>query len=55
MHSKAKMKTNMFIYTGTGRRNLIVNFTHKTPHSTFSHSLINEVPIFKTGKFNIEK
>lgn len=51
------MKTNILIYTGTGRRNLIVTFTHcKTqPTLHFFHSLITEIPIFKNGKFYIEK
>lgn len=53
------MKTNILIYTGTGRRNLIVIFTHckthPTLHNIFFHSLITEVPISKNGKFNIEK
>lgn len=54
---KLEMKTNILIYTGTGRHNLIVIFTHcKTqPTLNFFHSLITEVPIFKNGKFNIEK
>lgn len=51
------MKTNIPIYTGTGRQNLIVTFTHCKTYPTlhFFHSLITEVPIFKNGKFNIEK
>lgn len=50
------MKTTILIYTGTGRpiqqSSLLIR--RQTPPDTV-HPLITEVPIFKNGKFNIEK